>query len=54
MKSIFNELVQYYLGENIGLGPMQFTGQGSIMFIKKQKKNASTKKRSKKDLSKKS
>lgn len=48
MKNSFNDLVQYYLSENVGLGPMQFTGQGSIMFIKKQKKNASVKKRSKK------
>jgi hypothetical protein len=51
MKNSFNELVSYYLTENIGLGPMQFTGQNTYVFLKKQK-SASKKKRSKKEKSK--
>lgn len=49
----FNTLYESLMNENIGLGPMQFTGQGTIVWVEKprkqnKKKNASVKKRSKK------
>ena len=47
MKNCFNELVSYYLTENIGLGPMQFTSQNTYVFFKKKKSASKKKKRSK-------
>lgn len=49
----FNTLYESLMNENIGLGPMQFNGQGTIVWVEKprkqnKKKNASVKKRSKK------
>lgn len=40
MGNCFNNLYNELMNENLGLGPMQFTGQGSNVLIKKQKKSA--------------
>ena len=47
----FNVLVQKIMNENLGLGQMQFPGQSSYILVKKQKKSASKKKRSKQNCS---
>ncbi len=46
MNDRFNELYTRLMKENLGLGPMQFTGQGVDVIIRKQKKSAPKKKRS--------